>query len=114
MENAITGHCHCGQASYTVNGKVIKSSSCDCKGCQKASGTFRVQFVTVSRAETSISGKLAEYKADTTAPCDVHGVWCFCPTCGTHLFWKGNQGEELDIFAGTLDDPSFFTLTVGE
>jgi hypothetical protein len=32
------------------------------------------------------------------------GVWLFCPKCGAPVFWKSNKGDQIAIFAGTLDD----------
>ncbi|MBT3377467.1 MAG: GFA family protein [Lentisphaerae bacterium] len=104
-----TGRCHCGAVTYRVKGAVVKSSYCDCPGCRRATGTLRAPFVTVLRKDLeSTAGKTTEFKAAGGVKCDVHGTWHFCPKCGTHLFWKGHRGKEIDIFAGTLDDPAVF------
>jgi hypothetical protein len=54
------------------------------------------------------AGRPTEFRAEAGVKCDAHGVWHFCPDCGTQLFWVGDGGDELDIFAGTLDDASVF------
>lgn len=105
----ISGQCHCGNIKYQATGPIIKSSYCDCRGCQRASGTLKVPYVTFSRSNVKvIEGELSEFKANGGEKCDCHGVWLFCPKCGTQIFWKANKGEELDVFAGTLDDTSLF------
>jgi hypothetical protein len=104
----ITGQCHCGQAKYTVAGNIAGQSYCDCKGCQKASGTLKTPFVTFSQKDFSTTGKIATFRSDSGVKCDANGTWHFCPTCGTHLFWKPHKGHTIDIFAGTLDDTSLF------
>jgi hypothetical protein len=58
--NTITGRCHCGTITYEADGARAKSDECECRGCQRASGS--------------------------------------------PVFWKSNNGEQIDIFAGTLDD----------
>lgn len=107
----ISGHCHCNYINYQVNGSVIKCSYCDCKGCQKTTGTLKAPFVTVPRdGFTLISGELSKYHAPSGEKCDQFGDWYFCPKCGSPIYWKGHEGNELDLFAGSLDDPSLFQI----
>ena len=104
-----SGQCHCGHVKYEATGPIIKSSYCDCRGCQRATGTLKAPFVTFHRANVKVTaGELSEFKAKDGEKCDCHGVWLFCPKCGTQIFWKGNNGNELDVFAGTLDDTCVF------
>lgn len=35
----------------------------------------------------------------------------FCHKCGSTLFWNGDEGDEIGIAAGTLDDTSGIRLT---
>jgi len=109
VATAITGQCHCGAVKYEASGPVVKSSYCDCRGCQRATGAIQAPFVTLLRAGFKVTqGKPTEFRAKSKAKCDCHGTWHFCPKCGTQLFWKGDKGKELDVFAGTLDDTSVF------
>jgi len=105
----ITGQCHCGHVKYRVQGRVIKCSYCDCAGCRRATGTLKAPFVTVRRSDFTITaGEPSCFRSTSKAKCDCHGDWYFCPRCGTQVFWKGHKGNELDIFAGTLDDVTLF------
>jgi hypothetical protein len=107
----IKGQCHCGYIKYEAQGPVVKCSYCDCRGCQKATGTFKAPFVTVLREGFRIIGaEPTKFRAESGDRCDAHGTWNFCPKCGTQIFWKGNQGNELDLFAGTLDNMSLFRV----
>ena len=107
----ITGQCHCGHVKYEAQGPVVKCSYCDCRGCQRSTGTLQAPFITVRRADFKVTaGKTTEFRAKSGEKCDCHGVWNFCPKCGTQVFWKGDKGNELDIFAGTLDDTALFKL----
>ena len=107
----LTGSCHCGAVAYKATGKVAKCSYCDCAGCRKATGTFKAPFVTVRSADFAVtSGEPAVFRSESKEKCNGHGTWHFCPKCGTHLFWKPLKGDQIDIFAGTLDDPSVFKV----
>ncbi len=105
----ITGQCHCGQVKYRAEGAIVKSSVCDCRGCQRATGALAAPFITVRRANFTITaGKAASFRATSGEKCDGHGVWHFCAKCGAQLYWLGDKGKDVDIFAGTLDDTSLF------
>jgi hypothetical protein len=107
---SMTGQCHCGQVTYRVDGPILAQSYCDCRGCQMASGTLKVPFVTVSRDAFAVTGgTLSMFRAEFGTGCDEHGKWGFCPRCGAQLFWDGDGRDKIDIFAGTLDDTSLFT-----
>lgn len=108
-DGRIAGQCHCGYIKYEAQGPAVKSSYCNCRGCQRATGTLKVPFVSVRRAGFRITaGKPAEFRAKSGVKCDAGGVWYFCPKCGTQVHWKADQGEEIDIFAGTLHDTRLF------
>jgi hypothetical protein len=105
----MVGHCHCGSIRYEAQPPIVKSSYCDCPGCQRATGTFKAPFVTVYQKGLSvISGEPSSFRADSGVMCDAHGAWYFCSKCGTQVFWKPDRGDELDIFAGTLEDTNLF------
>jgi hypothetical protein len=105
----ITGHCHCGQITYAAREPILKSTYCDCSGCQRATGTLHAPFVTVLRDNFAVTaGQPARFRAQSGERCDAVGDWFFCPSCGTHVYWLGDHSNELDIFAGSLDDKSLF------
>ena len=105
----ITGRCHCGQVQYAAEGPIIKSSYCDCSGCRHATGALQAPFVTVLRATVKITaGEPVVFRAASGERCDAYGEWLHCPRCGSPLFWRGFEGQEMDVFAGTLDDESIF------
>lgn len=68
-------------------------------------------FVTVKRGGFKITaGTPTVFRAVCGEKCDINGAWNFCPKCGTQLFWLADKGDEVDIFAGTFDDPSVFKV----
>ena len=109
---ALGAHRICGvghQGSANDQNPIVKSSSCDCDGCRRATGTLNVPFVSVRRAGFKVTaGEPNQFRAEAGVKCDAFGVWSFCSKCGTQLFWTGDTGDEIDIFAGTLDDTSVF------
>lgn len=112
QEMLITGRCHCGDVAYEARGPIIKCSTCDCRGCRKTTGTLKAPFVTVARARFKVTaGVPATYQATSGDRCDAHGVWHFCPRCGSPVFWLGHKGDEVDLFAGSLDDVTVFRET---
>lgn len=105
----ITGHCHCGSIRYEAQLPILHSDYCDCAGCQKASGAFEVPFVAVYVKNFKLlAGQLASFRAQGGEGCDAEGTWNFCPRCGTQIFWKCDDADELTIFAGTLDNVDVF------
>ena len=108
-KNYLTGQCHCGYITYGYSGDIVRSSYCDCHGCQRASGTLKVPFITVNMAMFKlITGELSHFHNEEGDRCDKYGTWYFCSRCGTHIYWKSHQGTEFDLFTGTLDDTEFF------
>ena len=103
----VTGQCHCGQITYEAEDPNLSCEYCDCRGCQRATGTLRAPFVHVDRAGfRTTKGAPKAFRAASGDKCDSGGVWHFCSDRGTQLFWKGDRGDEIAIFAGTLDDTS--------
>ena len=94
----ITGSCLCGAVTYSVSGPLRPVIACHCRQCRKTSG-HHVAATSAAREDIDIKGELRWYRSSPKAR---RG---FCPTCGSNLFWDG-PGENLSIFAGTLDGPS--------
>ena len=93
-----TGSCLCGVVRYRVSGPLRPVIACHCIQCRKTSG-HHVAATSAPRESVEIDGEVAWYRSSDTAR---RG---FCPICGSNLFWDG-PGENLSIFAGTLDgDP---------
>ena len=94
----VTGSCLCGAVRYRVSGPLRPVIACHCRQCRKTSG-HHVAATSAAREDIDIKGELRWYRSSPKAR---RG---FCPTCGSNLFWDG-PGENLSIFAGTLDGPS--------
>lgn len=98
MPQVHRGSCLCGQVAYSVRGPLRPVIACHCGQCRKTSG-HHVAATSAPRGAVEISGKPRWYESSEVAR---RG---FCGTCGSNLFWDG-PGENLSIFAGTLDKPT--------
>ena len=99
------GNDNCGYIRYEADGTRATCDDCDCRGCQRASGSLKAQYVVVPPVALKITaGQPSEFQAKSAAECDKAGVWLFCPKCGAPVFWRSNKGDQIDIFAGTPDD----------
>ncbi len=94
----LTGGCLCGAVRYRVSGPLRPVIACHCRQCRKTSG-HHVAATSAARGDIDIKGEVRWYRSSPKAR---RG---FCPTCGSNLFWDG-PGENLSIFAGTLDGPT--------
>lgn len=99
----ICGGCLCGQVTFVVQGELRPVIACHCRQCRKTSG-HHVAATSARRDKVEISGKVTWYGSSADAR---RG---FCGICGSNLFWDG-AGENLSIFAGTLDQPTGLRLS---
>ena len=98
----IRGSCYCGAVKYEIHGRLLMFTHCHCPDCRKFSGSaFSSTLVAESQGFTVISGEdnLVAYQSSPRKQ------WCFCRTCGCHLFLRAEHRHGM-IFvrAGTLDD----------
>ena len=95
-----TGGCFCGRIRYRIDAPLSGARSCHCSRCRKAfSGAGSAYAEVDAEAFTWTAGEdaLTIYE---TAPGWGMG---FCSRCGGNLFWWLDEGDQVSIFAGTLD-----------
>ena len=99
MAKELTGGCLCGAVRYRA-GAAIRAGYCHCRMCQKASGAPVVAWAVVARDSLAFTqGTPVEYRSSAKAS------RLFCGTCGSPLFFRENESQELDINLATLDEP---------
>ena len=93
-----SGSCACGSVTYHVDGDLGDVTYCHCVQCQKASG----HYVASTSAKTS----------DFILTNDESLIWYqssqqaergFCSICGSNLFWRLKDDDEIGIWPGSLD-----------
>jgi hypothetical protein len=58
MSDAYTGGCACGAVRYEISAEPIFMNHCQCRDCQRASGTGHGSYLTfASRAQVKVAGR---------------------------------------------------------
>jgi hypothetical protein len=100
-----TGGCACGAIRYEISDEPMVSNDCQCRTCQKKSGTGHSSYLTFpSKEKVKLSGKATLWDvAGDNGNVKSHG---FCPTCGSPVYLTFPAAPDLfTVHAGSLDDP---------
>ena len=103
----LTGGCACGAVRYESGSAAEFSLHCQCRHCQRASGTGHGSSIVVPAETFSLTGTLSFYDRESDRGTIVSRG--FCPVCGSPVLNK-NSGypDKRYIHVGSLDDPSVF------
>lgn len=106
----LTGHCLCGQVSYSVDAEPMMTALCHCEDCQRQSGTTFSIVIAVERAAFQVQGDtLSTYRTRGTESGEERERK-FCSACGSPIVTLMAESPDLAIIkAGTLDDRSWLT-----
>lgn len=103
MNEAIhTGACACGAVTYRLTGEPKRVGLCHCETCRRYTGAAFGSFVIYEAGRVEVMGETRAFRSSEK------GRRYFCPACGSAIFGQEEGGDEIDIYAGTLDDPEFF------
>src|SRR4051794_40784285 len=112
MATETTGHCLCGNISYSIAGEPFAQALCHCQDCQRQTGSAFSIVIGVARDAFSVEGDTLA-SIDTTG--EVHGTPThrhFCSACGSPIYSVVDaQPEVVYVKAGTLDDASWLEPT---
>ena len=106
MKIPFAGGCMCGNIRYECSAEPIIMGNCHCRDCQRSTGTAYAAAILVPSDAVSISGDVKYY--DVTGDSGATNGRGFCPNCGSRLFSKPPIAKFMGIYAGSLDDPSWF------
>lgn len=104
------GGCMCKAIRYEVSMQPMAVMNCHCRDCQYASGGAYTTAVVVPRDAFKLSkGVTKTYSSlgDSGGTVTRH----FCGDCGTPMFSAPPRSQIWVIKAGTLDDPSWLTIS---
>lgn len=105
MTKAYAGGCACGAVRYEISGEPMFSNDCQCRDCQRVSGTGHGSYMTFpDRGVVTLEGAATEW--DQVA--DSGGVKTrgFCAVCGSPVYLTFKAWPDLfTIHAASLDDP---------
>ena len=104
------GRCTCGAVQYELTGEPIMAFHCQCRQCQKITGTGHSSEFAMLETQVCLTGKLAVYELTSDNGNSVYSH--FCPVCGNPVFKKtdGFPGK-MFIHASTLEQPQHYQPT---
>ena len=103
-----TGGCACGAIRYETDSQPIFENHCQCRDCQRRSGTGHGSYLTFAqRDQMRITGEAATWRvAGDSGNEKIHA---FCPTCGSPVFLTFAAMPDLvAVHATSLDEPAQF------
>ncbi len=106
------GGCACGAIRYETDREPIFQNHCQCRDCQKRSGTGHGSYLTFADCSAmAITGEATHWRlAGDSGDEKIHA---FCPTCGTPVFLTfAAMPDLIAVHAASLDDPGGFTPQV--
>jgi hypothetical protein len=112
MTRPYRGGCACGRLRYETVGEPIFENHCQCRDCQKRSGTGHGSYLTFARrAEMVITGEASSWSMRGDSGNEK--TQAFCPTCGVsvHLTFAA-MPDLIAVTAASLDEPDRFNPKV--
>lgn len=108
MTTFYAGGCACGAIRYETASKPVFENHCQCRDCQRRSGTGHGSYLTFPRlSDVTITGEARIWRV--TGDSGNEKLHAFCPTCGTPVYLTFAAMPELIAVAATsLDDPASF------
>lgn len=105
--NQIVGGCLCGAIRYECNAAPILQAVCQCRHCQRQTGTALSVLVAVPKGSLAFTqGQPATYTHTGGSGLPVHRR--FCAACGSPIYSDVAATPTMDwVKAGTLDDTAW-------
>src|ERR1700704_2461061 len=113
MEDRMTmsGGCQCGAVRYRAEGEPLIQGLCHCRNCQRISGAGHIGFICFPEGAVTVAGATRSYSL--TGGSGRTATRYFCPTCHSGVFGRSEiMPGEINLYAGSLDDLSWFKPTV--
>ncbi|MFC4270771.1 aldehyde-activating protein [Sneathiella chungangensis] len=107
-----SGGCACGAVRYETDSAPVFENHCQCRDCQRRSGTGHSSFLTFAdRKAVHLTGKVTEWRV--MGDSGKEKTHCFCATCGSPVYLLLDVlPEGIAIHAASLDDPGQFNPAV--
>ena len=108
----LSGGCLCGSIRYTILQQPILAYTCNCRFCQKDTGTAYRSALAILNENVELIGKDFSVYIYKSVEHGRELYKNFCPDCGTTISLKTERFHERQvIMIGTLDDPSQIELS---
>jgi hypothetical protein len=107
MTKPYVGGCLCGAVRYEIAGEPAMAGHCQCRDCQRMTGTGHASMMAFPADAVKVTGALTFHgtRADTGNTANRG----FCPRCGSFVASRSSgMPGVIMVSAGSLDDPSRF------
>ncbi len=105
MSHPYKGGCACGAVRYEIPAEPMVMADCQCRDCQRRSGTGHGSYLTFAgRKDVNISGCARHW--DLIVDSGNVETHAFCPVCGTPVYLTFSFMPDLfTVHAASLDEP---------
>jgi hypothetical protein len=104
MSERFTGGCACGAIRYEIDEDPVVMLDCQCRQCQRESGTGHASHLTFSSKTVKIRGDAKHW--NLVGDNGIVKSRAFCPTCGSPVYMTfPDMPDYFVVRAGSLDDP---------
>lgn len=106
MSEAYVGGCACGAVRYEISDAPLAMNDCQCRDCQRRSGTGHGSYLTFpTKARVRVEGQASTWQV--TSDNGNVKTHAFCPRCGAPVYLTFSKMPDVfTIHAASLDDPS--------
>jgi hypothetical protein len=106
MKQTYRGGCACGEIRYAIDDEPLVMVDCQCRDCQRTSGTGHGSYVTFAqRKAVKLQGKASHF--DMLGDSGNVKTRGFCPTCGSPVnLTFAAMPNIFVVHAASLDEPS--------
>lgn len=107
MKAGLTGGCACGAIRYECKASPEFTLICQCRQCQRISGSGHAAQFVATAASTAVHGEVKYYQQTSDAGNTVSSG--FCADCGSPVLKTSSAYPQYLVFhAATLDDPGAY------
>jgi hypothetical protein len=104
MHQSYTGGCACGAVRYDIIGEPVSMLDCQCRQCQRSSGTGHQSHLTFVGARVETEGTTGHWQS--VGDGGTRKQRDFCPICGAPVFMTFPDMPDVFIVTpASLDDP---------
>lgn len=106
-----TGGCACGAVRYAIPGEPLFMNHCQCRDCQRLSGTGHGSYATFPAEGVELAGEASHW--DFVGDSGNVKTRGFCPRCGSPVYLRfAAMPQVFTVHAASLDDPGVFAPQV--
>ena len=98
-----TGGCACGAVRFEATAEPIRVGLCHCSTCRKHHGSAFNPFVVFKAKDVFIAGALKSWRSSD------HATRLSCEICSSPVCQNEDEGDEIELHAGSFDEPGLFT-----